>query len=313
MGANTSVQSVDTITKSVNNVLTQVSTQMENETESQQEVHQIMAMNISGASGCSVLANQEASVTANIVLNNSTEIANKMTNDLMTSIKKEIANQVSQVNEDLNLGQMNTSVMNTNSQTYVENNLSTLIETGIKNSVRIGQKGIQEMYFNISDITCGPTGMLEFNQKMLMETISKNISKNIVNNTIKNALTTDIKEKIDQRAEQANKGIDIFAMFTVFVIIGVIGLGGFLYLRTGGIAAAAEDQIRAVDVGAMQQQMMAAQGMYQQNMVGGFDDDDMLKVKLGLVCAGLIAGGYFGYYIPKKHEIKDNYDLSYLK
>jgi hypothetical protein len=301
MGVNTSVQSAESLTHTINRSLTKITTEIENSSNSIQKANQVMAINLSNVTGCNLLANQTASVSANIVLENSSELSTKMSNELMNSVKKEIAFQSEQVNEDLNIGQLNTSIMNQKSMTYIENNLETLINTGIKNSVTIGQDGRQEMKFNMSNYSCpNKGGLIEFNQNMMMETISKNISKNIVDNVIKNGITNIIDEKAHLKAKQANKGIDIFAMFTVFIVIVVVGFGGFSYLRTGGTSNTVEPN-KAADA------VTTAPKMY------GGNDNTNLKLKLAVACSAILGTGYYGYYLPEKEKIADKYDLSYLK
>jgi hypothetical protein len=316
MGTNISKQSVESLTSVVNNSLMKVTTELKNENLTQQSSYQLMDINMDGVRGCmGINATQEAEVTANVMAANSSVIANKMKADLMNSIKKEITNTLNQTNKDLNLGQTNIAALDLSSKSYIENNLEFDIKTGITNTVSVSQDGSQIMRYNIKDFKCLNGGALNFTQSLAMKVVAENISKNIVNNTIKAAVTNDIKEKLEQKVAQLNKGIDIFAMFAVLVIVICVVLGGYAYLRSGGISRAVERN-------------MDRMGKSTAAKIDEFNPDDLrdlsdsvngggrrsraynksLKMKLvatSAVCVGLF---YQGYYVPEKKKIKDKYD-----
>ena len=230
MGANTSVQMTDSITETVNESLTHVSKVIQNSKISKQQVNQDMSINLKNVRNCNISALQDAEIMADVIMDNNAELSNQMTTELMNKLEKQIETQVEQANEELNLGQMNTSVMKTRAQTYIKNNLNTIINTSVQNSVEVSQDGTQKMSITISDFECPPGGgSMDFMQKMLMENISKNISKNIVNNTVKYAITNDIKEEIKQSASQKNTGFGFG-----IAIVGIICLGLLWLMRQVG-------------------------------------------------------------------------------
>ena len=225
MGANTSVQIADSITGVVNESLTQVSQNIHSSLSSKQQISQDMSINLKNVRNCNLSATQKAEVTANVIMDNNTELANEMATELMNKLQKQIETQVEQANEELNLGQVNTSVMESRAQSYVKNTLNTIIDTSVKNSVDVSQDGTQKMSFTISDFECPPGGgSMDFMQEMLIENISKNISKNIVNNTIKYAVTNDIKEEIKQSASQKNIGFGFGASIVGIICLGLLWL-----------------------------------------------------------------------------------------
>jgi hypothetical protein len=315
MGTNISKQSVESLTSVVNNSLMKVTTALKNENLTKQSSYQSMSINATRVSCAGIIATQEAEVIANVMANNSSEIANKMKADLINSVKKEITNTLKQTNKDLNLGQTNIAALDLSSKSYIENNLEFDIKTGITNTVSVSQDGSQIMNFNITDFTCPNGGTLTFNQRSTMTVVAENISKNIVDNTIKAAVTNDIKEKLKQDVAQLNKGIDIFAMFAVLIIVVCVVLGGYAYLRTGGISRASERNMDRI-------------GKSTAAKIDDFNPDDLkdmmasvngggrrsraynnsLKMKLvatSAVCVGLF---YQGYYVREKKKIKDKYD-----
>ena len=319
MGTNVSKQSIESLTSVVNKSLMKITTEIKNSNTTNQSSYQPMFIDLGKVRGCvNITATQRAEISANVLLENSSEIANKMTTELMNSIQKELTNTLKQTNEDLNLGQTNIGVLETNSKSYIENYLEHDITTGITNAIKTNQRGGQSMTFYARDIECADGGSLVFNQDMVMKTVSKNISTNIVNNTIKAAVTNDIKEKIKQEVVQLNKGIDIFAIFTVIIIVICVVLGGFAYLRTGGISKALSkniDKMNPDDLGALG--ALGGPGVPGVPGVASFYGGDrrsriksknsLLKMKLiatAAVCIGLF---YEGYYKPEKEKIKDKY------
>ena len=322
MGANISVQSIDSISSVTNNVMNEIATQINNNVSSYTKSNQVMNVSINNSNiACSVNLTQQAQMSVSTLLENSSKLSNDLASKLDAKIKEELSNKLKQTNEDLNLGQVNTASLNTKSTTYITQNLTTLIKTGITNSVTTDAQGNQYLNFNISNsnITCPPGGAINITQSMAIDQISKNISKNIVENVIKNVVSGGIDKVIEQKAEQLNKGIDVFAMFTVFIIVAVFGLGGFAYLRTGGVFKAAEKgmsditretalkiQTTNFDPGTK------AYGGTKEDDDADDDYDQDLKLKLALGCGIGIVGGYYGYYLPEKQKIKEKYDTSYL-
>jgi sugar-specific transcriptional regulator TrmB len=316
MGTNISKQSIKSLTSVVNESLMKVTTEIKNENLTNQSSHQTMSINMNGIRGCAgINATQEAEVTANVMAANSNEIATKMKADLMSSIKKEITNTLKQTNKDLNLLQTNIAVLDTESNSYIKNHLEFDIRTGITNTVSASQDGSQIMRFNIRNFECLDGGTLTFTQSMTMKVVAENISKNIVNNTIKAAVTNEIKEKLKQDVEQLNAGIDIFAIFTVLIIVICVVLGGYVFLRTGGVTRAVErnmdrmgkstaDKIDKFNPDDLKDMMASVNGGGRRSRAY----NKSLKMKLvatSAVCVGLF---YQGYYVREKKKIKDKYD-----
>jgi hypothetical protein len=313
MGTNISKQSVESLSTVVNESLMRITTEVKNENLITQSSYQYMDVSMDGVRGCmGFVANQEAEIKASVMAENSTEIANRMKAELMNSIKKELTNTLKQTNKDLNLGQTNIGILETNSKSYIENKLEFDIESGITNTVSTSQDGKQIMRFNILNFECLNGGVLELNQSMVMKVVAENISKNIVNNTIKAAVTNEVKEKIKQEVVQLNEGIDIFAMFAVLVIVVCVVLGGYAYLRTGGISKAAERNIDRVGKSTASKIDEVDPAVIAASAKGGSRRskayNKSLKMKLvatTAVCVGLF---YQGYYLPEKKKIKDKYD-----
>jgi len=319
MGVNTSVQNVDSLTEVVNNTLTQVSADVVNTSSSDLSSNQKMYLKLKDIKNCTLNIVQEADMAASNILESKSNIASKLENAIKNTIEKQIESATKQTNEDLNIGQLNTSVQQTNSKTKTINNLKNIIEMGIENSVTTKQDGSQTMTLDAENVECGSNGMFNIKQNMVMEAVSKNIAENIVNTAIKNSLTNDIKEKLVTNSTQENKGIDVMMMWTILIVVAVIGFGGFAYLRTGGISRAAEKKINEFDINkhanTALQQKRAFGGKKGRRKKGNREKNDdilKLKLKLGVLCAGIV-GVYYKYkYLPDKQKVKDKYDIEYL-
>lgn len=307
MGANTSVQNIDSLTKSVNTALTSISATVDNNSSSNQMSNQRMSLNLSNIKGCSPNIQQIVTMSAANVLNAKSNVAAELKNQLQNVIEKQIDNATEQINKDLNIGQLNTSIQRTNSKSETINNLKNIIETGIENSVTTNQNNVQVMDIIAKDVKCGPNGLFKVTQKMVMDTISKNIAENIVNTTISNSLSNEVKELLSNESKQKNIGLNIAFGFILVVLIGVFGVGIFMYIRTRGIARAAEKRIKDYP----------NPPPYHAMLFGGNSKKDKYKFKLRLslsliALASLLTGVSIYGYITLKKKIYDMYDISYL-
>lgn len=302
MGANVSNQTIDSVTIMVSDVMNQISTQIENNVTSYVESEQTLNVSIVNSNiNCSINVNQEASVTVSTMLENSTQLANDLTSQLETKIKEELENKLTQTNDGLNFGALNVSNAITSSTSYVTQNLHTLIEIGIKNSVSQNIRGEQVINFDVagSNITCPKGGSITINQSMLIDSIAKNISTNVVNNTIKNTVKGDVGKVIKNESEQLNKGLDLNFLFGIIAIVVICGGIGYaknrkelMKLGGDGVLGGINDVVHIIS--------------------GGGKEEDDTKSNIFLAIIILCIMLYFGWYEPEKKKIKDEYDLSYI-
>jgi hypothetical protein len=312
MGTNISKQSTESITDITNQTMNNISTSINTGSSSYLRTNQRLYINqgMVDTGGGDYNVSQSSNIVLSTIINNTTSLSNDLSTSLMSQIRKELDTQIKQVNEDLNLGQTNIAIQDTLSNTDIKNIISTSVDTTVSSTVTSDSQNEQELHIrNLGIKTRG--GDVNISQSSIIEALAKNISSNIVENVISSVVSNEVSEKITMKADQLNKGIDIFAMFAVFVIIAVIGLGGFAYLRTGGIARAAErsvDKSGDIVVSKISDLDLSSKS---KSYYGGASNKKLIA-KLTMVCAALLSAGYFGVYAPKKQEIKDKYDLSYL-
>lgn len=303
MGTNVSTQMIESTTTIVNESLTQISSEIENNASGQLSVSQYMPIHIKGveASTSTFEFNQTATASVTVILENSTEMNNDLANKIEAKLTETLTNELKQANEDLNLGQTNVSTMQSSTETYIKQNITNLIHTGIDNSVKVNAHGTQSMPIIIEDSKFKDSH-IKVTQSMQIEAIAKNISSTIVTNVIKNALSASVKKDISNKAEQLNKGVDILAIVGILVICGC-GVGAFVIFR--GISAYKDTADKAIDA-------------YKENsgtviktdvIKGGGDTGLKIKISIGIIILIVLFLIFIKY---KKDEIKKNYDISYL-
>jgi len=300
MGTNVSTQMIESTTNIVNESLTEISSEIENNASGQVSISQSMPIEIIGieATSSSFEFNQTASASVTVILENSTEMNNDLANKLEAKLTETLSNELTQANEDLNLGQTNISAMQSSTSTFIKQNITNLIHTGIKNSVTVNSHGIQSMPITLKNSKFKDS-QFKVTQSMQLEAVAKNISSAIVTNVVKNVLTADVKKEISNKAEQLNKGVDILAIVGILVICGC-GVGAFVMFK--GISSYEDTANKAIDA-------------YKENTnkmdikTGGGNMGLKIKISIGIIILIVLFLIFIKY---KKDEIKNNYDISYL-
>lgn len=317
MGTNVSKQSMESITAITNQTMNNISTTIESGASTNLRTSQRLYINQGDidTGGGDYNVTQSSNIVLSTIVNNQTQLSNDLTSSLMTQIRKELDTQIKQANEDLNLGQTNIAVQDTLTNTDIKNIISTSVNTTIRNTVQQTSENEQELNIRTLKLqTHG--GDVNITQDLIIKAMAENISSNIVKNVIKSTITNEVAEKIKMMADQLNKGIDILAMFTVFIVIAVIGFGGFAYLRTNkmfnNIEKGIEKNSNAMAAKIGELDVNAAMPATTHKAYYGGDNNQALKIKLAIACTIVLGAGYFGYYLPEKQKIKDKYDLSYL-
>ena len=237
MGVNVSNQMIDSTTSMVSNALNEISADIKSSTSSYTIADQEMSIVFDGVTSTDSTFNfnQKMDLTVSTMLESSSDLSNDLSNKLESKLQETLSNELKQANEDLNLGQLNISNAQTSTNAYIEQNLSTIIKTGIDNSVKRDTNGRQYMPARFLDSTF-KNSTVNVNQEMVMDLVAKNVSTNIVKNVIKNAIKGDVHKEVKQKADQLNAGIDIMAMFSVLIVI----VGGVVFVSSSKTINAAK-------------------------------------------------------------------------
>jgi hypothetical protein len=308
MGVNVSNQMIDSTTSIVSNALNEVSTELNSSVSSYTASTQQMPIRIKTTKMVNSNLNfsQNADLKITTMLQNSNELSNDLTNKLEAKLKETLTNQLTQANEDLNLGQLNISNAQTSTKTYIEQNLSTVIKTGVNNSVSQYANGIQYMPVEIKDVLMENSSM-NFSQSMLIKVLAKNISTNIVDNVIKSTLTADVQKKIQNKAEQLNKGIDLMGIFSVIAVVG----GGVFLATASQIIDFCKENPDHENCKVSTYEQLGGYDQHYGGLTKEEKEETLYKKKLFLGCIVLLILIYLAYKYAKKW-VADRYDISYL-
>jgi hypothetical protein len=268
MGVNVSKQSNESISNIVNQTMTDISSEINNEVSTITKSYQIMRIKIKGLKthGGDLNISQKASVSVTSMLENSNELSNVMANKMTTKIKKELEVQAELSNKKLNLGQVNTSIQDNLSVINVQNIIKTAVSTTINNKVQPSTFGGQNLEMESEEIDTGG-GNYNLSQENLISVIAKNISNNIVTNVLKNVVDVDLEEKLKAKAKLLNDGVNINMFAGIIMIIVLIIGAGYLSVKGGGAKKISKGVTEGVLEGA--QNNPQAQKMMKQVMGGG--------------------------------------------
>ena len=178
MGANVSTQNIESMTKTINKTLTEVSqnfsTILENNNVSKQE----MELYIGESIGCSFQLTQNSKNNLQAMSNFSTEISNEVANKLTNTLREQLDQIVKQKNEGINFGQTNVSALNTISNATLENDIRNIINTSITSQISTTAESGQKIKITIGKLTCPENNPLFIvTQEMIIEQISNKITE----------------------------------------------------------------------------------------------------------------------------------------
>ena len=287
MGVNVSNQMIDSTTSMVSNALNEISADINNSASSYTMADQEMSIVFDGVTAIDSTFNfnQTMNLTVSTMLESSSDLSNDLSNKLESKLQETLSNELKQANEDLNLGQLNISNAQTSTNAYIEQNLSTIIKTGVDNSVKQDTEGRQYFAARLLNSTF-KNSTYNNNQEMVMDLVAKNVSTNVVKNVIKNAIKGDVQKKIKNKADQLNAGVDIMAMFSVIIVI----VGGVVF-------ASSSKTINTAKTG----------GNNEELHIGGANNKK--KLALGAIVILILV---FVIFVFAKKWIASKYDTSYL-
>lgn len=117
-------------------------------------------------------------------------------------------------------------------------NLNAMIETGVHNTVKQAVDNRQAMILNFSGATINcPNrgGIFEFDQKMVIKSISKNIATNILDNIADNVVDVKLEKEITNKGIAELEGANLtYILIFIGLIVGAIMLSTIIgyYLQT---------------------------------------------------------------------------------
>ena len=219
MGANVSSQTIDSVSTTTNNVLNSVLTNMVNSSTAGSYSNQEIYINVSDSNCRTVYAVQKASNKLSALSQMSSETLTNLSNELKNKITKDIEQAAKQENTGLNLGQVNTSVMDQAVSSYLSNNIKNIVSTSISNIISNTSSSTQKITIYAKNMpNCDE---ISADQDIIIEQISNSIASNIVTNTLKNVADNEDVQKLSQKSDQKNAGLSLMFGVILLLIVGI--------------------------------------------------------------------------------------------
>jgi hypothetical protein len=223
MGVNQSVQISDSISKTVNNTLTEVVNNMKTTSRTDTFVKQTAYVNLKHIHGCKNIDIQQIS---SIDVSALTQMTDETKNDLATKLANNVSDQISQVlaqkNSGLNLGQINSGYIKSEVQKYLTNNINNIVKTSMEKSIVQTTGTEQKVYINVEDATdCENLNAI---QGASISIVANAITKSIADNVVKSSAVNDATTKVSQESDQKNAGLSFGVGFLLILFLGVFCL-----------------------------------------------------------------------------------------
>ncbi len=222
---------MDTSTSIVNNVLTNFKTTQTNNQVGIQEVDiNANVLKCGGDFSISQTQNNTISALMNATNTDTTDLTNKIYNQLDADVK----NSIAQKNDGLNFLQANANWSSSDVEQRVRSAIHTAITTNIENSLKNNSSNIQiiPMEVRLFDIT----GNCRWNQDQQIQLLSQMIANTAASLVMTNFVPTELGVTATNTVDQSNAGI--FAFGGIFGLIGVVLIGYIIYMvvkkKSGG-------------------------------------------------------------------------------
>lgn len=237
-GANSSSLFLGNVVRNLNDELTCMYNKESSSTYYNQNFTQNISVKIGRDHGCSIKTNEVMNVNLNLKHYFAMDVTQKAISDVTNKIYRAVTEAIEQTNEQLNMGQSNSS--------DIANSLSILNSTKIRkditnimnSNVRVIVKMTQSTEIVIDEIWCYPGGSIDINEYMNGDFVVKNTTKSILNTDSVSEILNDIIDKMDTKVKQKNKGINLVLMLLaialIIFLVKVAEPGSFSFKNKGG-------------------------------------------------------------------------------
>ena len=218
----------DMVQKSLNESITNVKNENKNSTKINQEI-EITFNKVTF--DCNLNIEQDARTDASVIANFSSDIADKMSNELTAKVNKALEQDTKQSLGPLAIGNA-ISNQSATSKTFTKNELNTIIKKSISNSIVSDSKQNQKLKLSMEDSECKNGRTFNFGQTAVIKSISNGITSQIVSTLSENKGSSSEELTVKQVASQAIAGIGGF-LFFIFMLVG----GIMAYCKMSGSCA----------------------------------------------------------------------------
>jgi membrane-associated HD superfamily phosphohydrolase len=230
MGANVSDQSQESVSKLVNDSLTDISTSVSNSSSVFANSNQQITLDFWGkVEDCPFNIYQTADVSISAMLKADSDISAAVANKIENKLAAIIDSSVKQANKGLNLGQVGVSLQSQKATQDVTNKLQAIIKNSINNTLRVDAMNDQKIDVIVrGDMNCRGQ-QFNITQEAVVKAVSDAAAKTIVSTVVKNDVFNDLKQQLAQKALQENTGLDLGFGFAIIFVV-VVGIAALLYV-----------------------------------------------------------------------------------
>lgn len=239
MGANTSKTVNEVVNESVTDMSTRIMDNKQMYTDVRLNASQTQDVTIKSNAACPITITQDMSLVNRVYSSIDQEMQNKLANDYIGKLKSTVENKVKQKNEQLNLGQFNTTIIDNYTRNYDFADMSIKMVNSLANAVnsQIIANQNQKVSLEIGGIENNegtPNCRIAIGQNLDIDSAIENVLESEQIQDIKNKVTKDLEAETVNEVSQTNVGINPL-MFLLFLLIIPIGILVVLGLVVKGI------------------------------------------------------------------------------
>lgn len=232
MGTNVSKTDNSSLTNAINNSISEVQTDVENNVTSSSYSYQDLDIDIGYIKSDTFKVVQITDVTTKALLNADTNVMSALATKLSNKAAAALNSTLDQTNKDLNFGATNVGITKQVVNQNIINNMNSIIKTGIKNSAVAITSVDQKMMVRIRN---GEIKNFEITQKSIIESISDSIAATVNKSTATAVASNEATSELKSIVKQKNEGLDIMAFLSI-AVIGATVVGCIMVVKSASVA-----------------------------------------------------------------------------
>lgn len=242
MGTNYSRQSIESMTKITNEIITNTITKVQNSAEVNIRQYNRINVDLRGAHlrNCGINVVQRSNIAAQAMVNATTTVSKDIATQMETKLQETITNSLEQINKGINIPpQSNIANITTRTMTEVGARIENIIHDSIDNTVKMNVDNLQEILMDLRGITmtCRRGEGLNITQESTINIVATVIAKNIVDLVMKSSSIVDVIKDVENSVKQKNEGIDLMAgIICIVIALAMCGVS-FMFISKGKAAA----------------------------------------------------------------------------
>lgn len=244
MGSNQSTSSSTSISEILNTSITEHTQSTRDSLQQRLQMSQTQNIRVGDIDingDCRFSVNQTMTAELSATL----QALHNMSSDTISSISADVAQQLetrlTQVNEELNLGQSNEASSSSYTRNSIENAIRNTQEQMSETFMDMGAVMNQEQDIELGNIKCTGSGEIELNQTMVIDMFASQVSETLFSATSDNQALASAAQSITTSIEQKNKGVDVMASCVTSIIVIIIICACFIILPLMGGLSSGKD------------------------------------------------------------------------